>query len=819
MVLGNISKATDTRFDRAKVSKIQWIKALKETKRFKQVHMDNILTLDIEVTTAFFDDAGNCVPFDHDMPDMEGYEPSSVMYIWQTAAETGSDILVTMGRTYETMDDYFERLCLSAARAKERISRAFSDETAKSALDALKAAKGKKYSKPILHIFIHNDSYEFQFLRNLYNERIKQVFARQKLKPMKFSVDFEYGRIVFHDSYVLVQKSLKHWGEDEKLQLKKIAGGLDYLKIRTPATPLTEDELAYCEYDVVTMVHGLKKYRERYGHIYDIPMTQTGQVRRLCKAPVIGSDWEKTCQETYGFYKLETYRLLSNYVYGGGWTHANRKYTYAKIRKRMACFDFTSSYVGVMMMCRYPLTPFRSASPEDWEKLQAYDVNARPRMGWVVVRFTGVKCRLWNTFFSRSKAIEAEGVIEDNGKIYSAKSLLVALCDLDYDIFKQVYDIETEEILRVYLAEAGYIPRELFDTIANKYADKTELKGNKERDSEYKEGKQLVCSIYGCAVTKTITDEVQFTKDEKTGEKNWTVRYLHAFDEEGDGPIFEKLLMKEMEGHQFMSYQVGVWVAAWARHNLWDGILALDEHVVYGDTDSIKAILVPGVLEWFEKYNKEVVQARIDAAMRFYGITDPDIFAPKTLKGVPKPVGYFDREDDAVAFRTLGAKRYCYETEDGELHVVVAGLPKADPADPENPHDPNDPRAMDDKGLPNSWQGMIRSIDDFRHGIVWDTRQACKTRMVYDDHQKERVFVDYRGNSYTCRDRYGICAIPTTCSMSFGDDYADFLDYILAFGAEDDDTRLITKDIDISDFLGYNGDNPKQRRKSAAYDL
>lgn len=40
----------------------------------------------------------------------------------------------------------------------------------------------------------------------------------------------------------------------------------------------------------------------------------------------------------------------------------------------------------------------------------------------------------------------------------------------------------------------------------------------------------------------------------------------------------------------FGAFQFGVWVTAYARRNLWQGILALDYNVVYCDTDSIKFI-------------------------------------------------------------------------------------------------------------------------------------------------------------------------------------------------------------------------------------
>ena len=135
----------------------------------------------------------------------------------------------------------------------------------------------KVTGKPL--IYVHNLSYEFHFLNNILSFDSDGVFARSAHKVMKCTpADFE---IEFRCSYFLTRLSLEKWGEN--VGIEKMVGDLDYNKLRTPFTPLTPKELKYCEHDILVMYHGLLKYLEKYGSVYDIPLTQTGEDRSPCK--------------------------------------------------------------------------------------------------------------------------------------------------------------------------------------------------------------------------------------------------------------------------------------------------------------------------------------------------------------------------------------------------------------------------------------------------------------------------------------------------------------------------------------------------------
>ena len=55
---------------------------------------------------------------------------------------------------------------------------------------------------------------------------------------------------------------------------------MDYNLIRTPATPLTEKELGYCEYDCLVTYWYIKRELETYERVDKLPTTATGKVRK-----------------------------------------------------------------------------------------------------------------------------------------------------------------------------------------------------------------------------------------------------------------------------------------------------------------------------------------------------------------------------------------------------------------------------------------------------------------------------------------------------------------------------------------------------------
>lgn len=250
-------------------------------KSYKKSVCYDIFTFDLENTNAWITSDGSVIPYHKGESDeyWNELQATSLVYIWQF----GVNDTVYYGR------DLWDFLLL---------------------LDDLPDAD--------LQIFIHNLSHEFCFLRSILT--VKDVFARSPHKPMKCTFE-EYPHITFRCSYIMTNLSLANWGE--QIGIKKKVGQLDYDgQLRTPYTELTEQELEYCEFDILVMYYGIKKEIERYGNVFDIPLTSTGKVRKSVKKLLFEDKhynrWIKTLVPD-----ITEYRLLIK-AFQGGYCHCNK---------------------------------------------------------------------------------------------------------------------------------------------------------------------------------------------------------------------------------------------------------------------------------------------------------------------------------------------------------------------------------------------------------------------------------------------------------------------------------------------------------------
>ena len=585
-------------------------------------------------------------------------------------------------------------------------------------------------------VFIHNLSYEFQFLRGEFE--IKDVFARTKRKVMKCFLP--YYNIEFHCTYFMTNISLDKLAETFKLPVKKLVGNLDYDIIRVPTTKLTDKELAYCENDCLVLYHYIKLELEEYLRVDKIPITSTGKVRRQLQELVYKDiGYRRNMRKSINT-NPHIYNLLIE-AFQGGYTHANWIYT-DEVLENVDSYDFTSSYPYVMTTFKYPMTEFvedNVKSINDMYRLYAY---------LLVVKFTNIRCKYYNNFISASKCRRIKNAKYDNGRLMSADEIEIVLTDIDFKFILESYDCEYE-ILESYSALYKYLPKLLINFILDKYVKKTELKGIEEEEINYNRVKAMFNSIYGMTVTNTIRNDVYYDN-----EKGW-------YEEElTNEKIIELLENEKKKG--FLSFSTGVWVTAYARNNLLSNLVKLDKYQVYADTDSLK--LLNGYdRKVIDDYNKKVVE-RIKYVSEILNIPY-DKYCPKDIKGEEHLLGVFDCETKYgdytySKFITQGAKKYAVITKEKNkdtekiedvLKITVAGVPKK-------------------KGAQ-----CIEKIEDFRDNLVFKSSVTGKQTLIYLDEQQENMLIDYQGNVYLNTDKTGCCLIPCSYELGKALDYANLI--------------------------------------------
>lgn len=356
-------------------------------------------------------------------------------------------------------------------------------------------------------IFVHNLSFEFQFLKSYFN--IKDVFARKAHKVIKCML--EDFNIEFRCSCIMSNCALDKLTELYKLPVKKLKGNLDYNKIRTPITKMTNEELAYCENDCLVVYYYILEELKTYERVDKIPITSTGHVRKELRDIVMNDySYRNKVRKSINV-EPHVYNLLID-CFAGGFTHANWLYA-GDIIKNVTSYDFTSSYPYVLVTHRYPSSEFKKCNLKRIEQLNKNFAYI------IVVKFTNIRSKYFTSYISLSKCKNVSGGKYDNGRIIEAQELEITLTDIDFRLIFEMYNIEKYEIIESYYSTYNYLPKQFIEFILQKYVNKTKYKGIKEKELEYMKEKNKFNSLYGMSVTNTIRDNVIFNNETKNWEE------------------------------------------------------------------------------------------------------------------------------------------------------------------------------------------------------------------------------------------------------------------------------------------------------------
>lgn len=575
-------------------------------------------------------------------------------------------------------------------------------------------------------IYVHNLGYDFEFFCEHMPNDVK-VFAKGAYRPMY--VRSEELRVEFRCSYMLTNMSLERCAEEFNLPVKKRGNGdLIYNRARTPLTSLTEEEFGYCEFDCLVIYYLIRDvFLKRYNFIADIPLTQTGQVRREVKS-MLKEDIVHTRAVLRSKPDLELYRILTR-VICGGYTHAN--YFFAGKRlKNVASYDKASSYPDIMCTRKFPCTPFVKASE--------YNPRLKDSAWLIYAKFTDFRNKGAWSYVARNKCDICEGGCCDNNKVLKAKTLILWITDIDLEIIKRNCDYASFEVLECYRAKTDYLPLELVQYILRLYGDKTTLKSIPEKSGVYLRSKQLLNAVFGMSIARRILEECEFDPI----AKEW-IDSEELTDEE-----IAAMLKRDKP---FLPYALGVWVLAWARYDLWELINAIGFDCVYCDTDSVKFLNVEKHLSAIDVYNKKQAE-RIHTVCVERGLKE-ELFYPKTQRGDVKPLGFFEKEPSYDKFLTIGAKKYCYEI-DGKFGFTVAGLRKK---------------------YQNQCGNMVSTMTSMSQMHEYSKIHNGRTVLFKLRNMPPVVVKDMYGAEYATRQRQGIGMLNTDYTFSLSDDYRQLI--------------------------------------------
>lgn len=541
--------------------------------------------------------------------DDEGHY-QAFMYIWQICIEGN----VVFGRRWEELQEFMEKV-----------------------VNAYKLSEGER-----VVVYVHNLSFEFQFIQDYFNFTDVFAIASRSILTAKTA------HLEFRCSYKLSNMSLAKFIENTPNTLHyKGIDDLDYATVRTPDTPLNEVELGYCFNDVKGLYECVMELLKE-DNIATIPLTSTGYVRRDCRKAM---NKNKNNRKMFLRSRLTLlqYKLLRECFRGGN--TAGDRYLTNLILKNVGSYDLSSSYPFQMIAREYPLGKWNYGVIPDIKTLEEYN-----RKYSTIARYTFKNIHLRDEkpipYIPQSKCLALGDDREIyNGRILHADCLTISMTNIDYDIVKEQYVYDEIAVEEFHYSRKGLLPKELRDTIMYYFEKKSKLKGDEEHYYEYMKSKNKLNSIYGMTVTNILNTEIEYHDGEYT-EKKMTEEEMH------------EALDKYYKNHRsFLNYSWGVFVTAYARRELEDGLNIAGLDTIYCDTDSVKYI--GNHDREFEEYNKKLNKECEEKGIKNYA----------EVNGKRFYMGIFDKEKGYDEFITLGAKKYAF-LQNGKLGITVSGLSK-----------------------------------------------------------------------------------------------------------------------------------------------
>lgn len=603
-------------------------------------------------------------------------------------------------------------------------------------------------------IYVHNLSYEFQFMKDWLE--LKDIFARKSHNVLKCT----YRNIEFRDSLSLANCKLATLAEDEKLSVKKLEGDLDYTKIRHHKTPITSKEWGYQDADTEVVCEYIAKKIKEYGSFSEIPLTSTGEVRYLFRKK-LGASLSKVhdLAVKYSAKTKELQNLLLQ-IYAGAYTHCNYQII-EKVVNNLECWDIASSYPYQMVARKYPtnwihLKPELYNTQEFWEHI--YERYNPSEYAWAfTVCFENLRAKHCHSTLSKHKALSISTTcILDNGRVAQADFARYSLNEVDWEVVDNFYTYDSIYIEDFYISKKEYLPKEIVSVVLELFHQKTSLKGIDEELENYNRSKARINGIYGMTVFDILSSGWFFDNE----------AIVKFQKEEKDFDDFNKSVHNP---NNFLWYSIGVWVTSYARRQILTPISKMSENACYCDTDSVKFKNGHRYRKLLTSLNDKIHEMFMDA-MEYHNFSENEyrFFTTEYTddKGKFHPrkemfMGVFEVEAPYRRFKSLGSKRYLVEYYDGKMVSTVAGAPK------------NLSEFLCAEDINKTvYENNTEKFKNFTNNFVLPD---CKLTHTYTEERNKMIITDYLGNASVVDIRSGVCLTPASFSMSLADEFFDFL--------------------------------------------
>lgn len=418
-------------------------------------------------------------------------------------------------------------------------------------------------------IYFHNLSFDILFLEYyLQSKKYRQTLERKPTgnyytiirdnfkSVYGLSIMVNGNLIEFRDSLKLLQSSVDGLPNERGLQKLKT---FDYKKIRTETklSDFDDDEILYVKIDVWKVKDTLKELLHLLGDYLTIASSSY-------------NDWKGMYEskDKWAFKNdfpplNEKQDLIIRKAYNGGIVMLNPKYKGKIINDEVLCYDINSLYPSRM---RYDLLPYASPmiiySSANLKKLKRLGYNLAVYV--VIVNHMKIK-KGFHPFISPTKHYTYSKKQDYPKEI---KDTVFYWTNIDLEEVEKYYDIDYD----IYYEES-YAFKSKYDTFTS-YIDKYN-------------GMKMDASVKGLTFLRMFAKFRLNTPYGKFGTRIERFSCETIFDDESDLIDFE---IHASESKQKFYLPMAVFITAYARRELINGIQSEAEGFIYADTDSLKII-------------------------------------------------------------------------------------------------------------------------------------------------------------------------------------------------------------------------------------